>query len=66
MLVALAVLLAACLWSAWRGRRIDFIHQVALAAQAAPAGEQVFDLLIPVLVDRGYQTGGPGWQHDRR
>lgn len=60
VLLALVALLVVCLWSAWHGRRVDFIHQVALGAQAETAGAQMFDRIIPVLVQDGYAMVAQG------
>jgi hypothetical protein len=60
LLVAFAVLLAVCFWSAWRGRRVDFIHQLALGTQTEEVAAHVFDQLIPVLVQDGYAMVAQG------
>jgi hypothetical protein len=60
VLLALVALLALCVWSAWRGRRVDFIHQIALGAQPETVGAQVFDRVIPVLVQDGYAMVAQG------
>lgn len=53
-LLAFAVLVALWVRWAWRDRRVDFVHQIALGLQAEAAGAEVFDRVIPVLVRDGY------------
>jgi HAMP domain-containing protein len=60
VVLALAALVAVCLLSAWRWRRVDFIHQLPLGADAEAVAAEVFDQLIPVLVKDGYTMVAQG------
>jgi hypothetical protein len=60
VLFALAVLVALCLWSAWRARRVDFIHRIALESQSEAVGTRVFDRVIPVLVQNRFAMVAQG------
>jgi hypothetical protein len=60
LVVALAVLAVLGFWSAWRWRRVDFIHQLTLGAETDAVAAQVFDQVIPVLVEDGYTMVAQG------
>lgn len=60
LLLAFAVLLAWCIWSAWRARAVDFVHQIPLGAQTEDVAAHVFDQVIPVLVRDGYAMVAQG------
>ena len=51
LLFAFVALLGFGFWSAWRARRVDFIHQLELGGQAEEVGAEVLDQVIPVLVE---------------
>ncbi|MGO9960047.1 MAG: hypothetical protein ACLP50_29405 [Solirubrobacteraceae bacterium] len=56
----MAGLLASCAWSAWRGRRVDFVHQIDVGAEPDAVAASVFDRVIPVLVQDGYKMVAQG------
>lgn len=55
VLLGLGAVLAWCLWSAWRYRRVDFIHRVMVGEHGDAVAAQLFDRIVPVLVGDGYR-----------
>ena len=60
LLVAFAVVgVLAARW-AWRDRRVDFLHRLALGAASEAVAATVFDHVVPVLVADGYAMAAHG------
>jgi hypothetical protein len=57
ILVALGLVLVVglALWSMWRDRRVDFVHQVTVGSQTEAHAADVLDQVVPVLVRDGYR-----------
>jgi hypothetical protein len=60
VMLALVALLAFAVWSAWGARRVDFIHQIELGVQTEPVAAEMFDQVIPVLVQDGFAMVAQG------
>lgn len=54
LVLMLATVVVLSLRSAWRDRRVDFIHRLSLGGQADAVAARVFDRIVPVLVQDGY------------
>jgi hypothetical protein len=55
VVLGVVVLLGLIVRSMWRSRRIDFIHQTAIGAEGKDAASELFDRVVPVLVEAGYR-----------
>ena len=60
LVLAFLALLGFWFWSAWSTRRVDFIHQLALGAEADAVAAEVLDQIIPALVQDGYTMVAQG------
>ena len=76
LLIVLAALVALFIWSSWRDRTVDFLHDVPLGAYAETARERLLDREVPILVAADFKTaadvahttilerrGIPGWAY---
>ena len=76
LLIVLAALVALFIWSSWRDRTVDFLHDVPLGSYAETARERLLDREVPILVAADFRTAAdvahttilerrriPGWAY---
>ena len=56
LVLVLGGLVALFIWTSWRDRTVDFLHDVPLGAYAETARERLLDREVPILVAADFRT----------